>query len=281
MKRSTLALVNSEEQARATVERLTSAGFSQDDISVLFADKRSTREFAHEKETKLPEGATIGAGTGGTLGGIVGLMAGLGSLAIPGLGPFIAAGPVMAALSGGAIGAGIGGIAGALIGLGVPEYEAKRYQGAVKEGGILVSVHTDSADRAKEAKRIFEESGAHDISTTNESHGGDRTSDERDAGVARTDATGASTGAGQTGDAIEARTGGAETVIPNAPAQDVLGPEGGTTPTTGGGIAHLREAAADDSLRRGDSSISDATGSKRIEGEGERSGDRYVERRSS
>lgn len=200
MKRSTLALVDSEEQARATVERLTSAGFSQDDISVLFADKSSTREFAHEKETKLPEGATIGAGTGGTLGGIVGLMAGLGSLAIPGLGPFIAAGPVMAALSGGAIGAGIGGIAGALIGLGVPEYEAKRYQGAVKEGGILISVHTDSAGRAKEAKRIFEESGAHDISTTNESRGGDRTADERDADIARTQETGTSTGTGRTGD---------------------------------------------------------------------------------
>jgi Heat induced stress protein YflT domain len=258
MKRSTLALVDSEEQARATVERLTSSGFSQDDISVLFADKSSTREFAHEKETKLPEGATIGAGTGGTLGGIVGLMAGLGSLAIPGLGPFIAAGPVMAALSGGAIGAGIGGIAGALIGLGVPEYEAKRYQGAVKEGGVLISVHTDSADRAKQAKRIFEESGAHDISTTNESRGGDRAADERnaDVSVARTQETGASTGTGQTGDVISARTGGAETVIPGAPAQDVLGPQGGTTPITGAGISHLRQTASEDNPRREDPSVS-------------------------
>jgi hypothetical protein len=271
MKRSTLALVDSEQQARTVVERLTSGGFSQDDISVLFADKSSTREFAHEKETKLPEGATIGAGTGGTLGGIVGLMAGLGSLAIPGLGPFIAAGPVMAALSGGAIGAGIGGIAGALIGLGVPEYEAKRYQGAVKEGGVLISVHTDSADRAKEAKRIFEESGAHDISTTNESRGGDRAVDKRDADVARTQETGASTGTGPAGGTIGARVGGAESVNPDAPAQDVLGPEGGTTPITGAGISHLRQTASEDNPRREDSSISGAADPERVEGE--RTGD--------
>ena len=264
MKRSTLALVDSEEQARATVERLTAVGFSQDDISVLFADKSSTREFAHEKETKLPEGATIGAGTGGTLGGIVGLMAGLGSLAIPGLGPFIAAGPVMAALSGGAIGAGLGGIAGALIGLGVPEYEAKRYQGAVKEGGILISVHTESADRAKEAKRIFEESGAHDISTTTESRGGDRTADDN---AASAQATGNFTGTGRTGDLISARTGGAETVIPDAPAQDVLGPEGGTTPVTGAGISHLRQTLSGDNPRREDPSGSGAASSKQVEDE--------------
>ena len=163
MKRSTLCLVDSQDQARSIVEKLTSSGFSQDDISVLFADKESTREFAHEKETKMPEGATIGAGTGGTLGGVVGLMAGLGALAIPGLGPFIAAGPLMAALGGGAIGAGVGGITGALIGLGVPEYEAKRYQGAVKEGGILISVHTDNSDEAGKAKDIFKNSGAHEI----------------------------------------------------------------------------------------------------------------------
>jgi hypothetical protein len=167
-KRVALCLVDTNEQAQTVVERLTAAGFSQDDISVLFPDKGSTKAFAHQKETKLPEGATVGAGTGGVLGGTVGLLAGLGALAIPGLGPFIAAGPLMAALSGGAIGAGIGGLAGALIGLGIPEYEAKRYEGKVKEGGILVSVHTDNRDEVKRAKDIFKAAGAHDISSTGE-----------------------------------------------------------------------------------------------------------------
>jgi hypothetical protein len=185
MKRSTLGLVDTEQQARSAIENLTASGYAQNDISVLFPDKSSTRDFAHEKQTKMPEGATIGAGTGGTLGGIVGLMAGLGSLAIPGLGPFIAAGPIMAALGGGAIGAGIGGITGALVGLGVPEYEAKQYEGKVKEGGILVSVHTDSPDKAKDAKRILREAGAHDVSTTNESgaHGAHDTLAHGDAPI--------------------------------------------------------------------------------------------------
>lgn len=169
MKRSTLGLVDTEQEAHSVIEKLTASGFAQDDISVLFPDKSSTRDFAHEKLTKMPEGATIGAGTGGTLGGIIGLMAGLGSLAIPGLGPFIAAGPIMAALGGGAIGAGLGGITGALVGLGVPEDEAKQYEGKVKEGGILVSVHTDSPNQARDAKQILHDAGAHDVSTTNES----------------------------------------------------------------------------------------------------------------
>ena len=167
-KRVALCLVDTNEQAQAIVERLTAAGFAQDDISVLFPDKGSTKEFAHQKETKMPEGATMGAGTGGVLGGTVGLLAGLGALAIPGLGPFIAAGPLMAALSGGAIGAGLGGLAGALVGLGIPEYEAKRYEGKVKEGGILVSVHADNRDEVKRAKDLFKEAGAHDISSTGE-----------------------------------------------------------------------------------------------------------------
>ena len=167
-KRTALCLVDTDEQAHATVAQLTAAGFSQDDISVLFPDKGSTKEFAHQKETKLPEGATVGAGTGGVLGGAVGLFAGLGALAIPGLGPFIAAGPLMAALSGGAIGAGLGGLTGALVGLGIPEYEAKRYEGKVKEGGILISVHADNGDEVKRAKDLFKEAGAHDISSTGE-----------------------------------------------------------------------------------------------------------------
>ena len=170
MKRSALCLVDTETQADAVVERLRSAGFSDNDISVLFPDKGSTRDFAHKKATKMPEGATVGASTGGVVGGTIGLLAGIGALAIPGLGPFIAAGPIMAALSGGAIGAGVGGLTGALVGLGIPEYEAKRYEGKVKEGGILISVHSESNDETNRAKSIFKEEGAHDISSTGEAH---------------------------------------------------------------------------------------------------------------
>ena len=181
MKRSALCLVDTEAQADAVVAKLRSAGFSENDISVLFPDKGSTRDFAHKKETKLPEGATVGASTGGVVGGTIGLLAGIGALAIPGLGPFIAAGPIMAALSGGAIGAGVGGLTGALVGLGIPEYEAKRYEGKVKEGGILISVHSESNDETNRAKNIFKEEGAHDISSTGEAH-----SDLKEADVSRT-----------------------------------------------------------------------------------------------
>jgi uncharacterized protein (TIGR02271 family) len=170
MKRSALCLVDTEDQAEAIVERLKSAGFSDNDISVLFPKKGSTRDFAHKKETKMPEGATVGASTGGAVGGTIGLLAGIGALAIPGLGPFIAAGPIMAALSGGAIGAGVGGLTGALVGLGIPEYEAKRYEGKVKEGGILISVHSENNDETNRAKNIFKLAGARDISSTGEAH---------------------------------------------------------------------------------------------------------------
>jgi hypothetical protein len=170
MKRSALCLVDTEAQADAVVAKLRSAGFSDNDISVLFPDKGSTRDFAHKKATKMPEGATVGASTGGVVGGTIGLLAGIGALAIPGLGPFIAAGPIMAALSGGAIGALGGGLTGALVGLGIPEYEAKRYEGKVKEGGILISVHSESSDETNRAKNIFKEEGAHDISSTGEAH---------------------------------------------------------------------------------------------------------------
>jgi hypothetical protein len=181
MKRSALCLVDTEAQADAVVGKLRSAGFSDNDISVLFPDKGSTRDFAHKKATKMPEGATVGASTGGVVGGTIGLLAGIGALAIPGLGPFIAAGPIMAALSGGAIGAGVGGLTGALVGLGIPEYEAKRYEGKVKEGGILISVHSESNDEANRAKNIFKEEGAHDISSTGEAH-----SDAKAADVSHT-----------------------------------------------------------------------------------------------
>jgi Protein of unknown function (DUF2934) len=170
MKRSALCLVDTEIQADAIVGKLRSAGFSDNDISVLFPDKGSTRDFAHKKETKMPEGATVGASAGGAIGGTIGLLAGIGALAIPGLGPFIAAGPIIAALSGGAIGMGVGGLTGALIGFGIPEYEAKRYEGKVKEGGILISVHSENSEKTSSAKSIFKEEGAHDISSTGEAH---------------------------------------------------------------------------------------------------------------
>ena len=170
MKRSASCSVDTEAQADSVVGRLRSAGFSDNDISVLFPDKGSTRDFAHKKETKMPEGATVGASTGGVVGGTIGLLACIGALAIPGLGPFIAAGPIMAALSGGAIGAGVGDLTGALVGMGIPEYEAKRYEGKVKEGGILISVHSGSNDETARAKNIFKEEGAHDISSTGEAH---------------------------------------------------------------------------------------------------------------
>jgi hypothetical protein len=170
MKHSALCLVDTEAQADSIVGKLRTNGFTDNDISVLFPDKGSTRDFAHKKETKMPEGATVGASTGGVVGATVGLLAGIGALAIPGLGPFIAAGPIMAALSGGALGAGVGGLTGALVGLGIPEYEAKQYEGKVKEGGILISVHSESGDETKRAKAIFKEEGAHDISSTGEAH---------------------------------------------------------------------------------------------------------------
>jgi hypothetical protein len=131
-------------------------------------DKESTREFAHEKQTKAPEGATTGALTGGAIGGVLGWLTGIGALAIPGLGPFIAAGPIMAALSGAAVGGATGGLVGALIGMGIPEYEAKRYESRVKEGGVLISVHSDNAEETRRAKEIFERAGAEGIASSGE-----------------------------------------------------------------------------------------------------------------
>ena len=170
MVHAVFCLVRTEAQAIRIVDQLKAAGFSHNDISVLFPDKAGTRDFAHEQHTKAPEGAAAGAGTGGVLGGTLGWLVGIGALAIPGLGPFIAAGPIMAALSGAAAGAALGGLTGALIGLGIPEYEAKRYEGKVKEGNLLISVHTeDSTERAR-ARQIFEQEGAEDIADTAEAH---------------------------------------------------------------------------------------------------------------
>ena len=150
------------------VDALRQAGFRSTDISVLFPDNRGTKDFAHEKNTKAPEGAATGAGSGMVIGGALGWLAGIGALAIPGLGPFIAAGPIMGLLGGMGAGGAIGGIAGALIGMGIPEYEAKRYEGRIREGGVLLSVHCDESDWVKRAKDILEQTGAKDISSSGE-----------------------------------------------------------------------------------------------------------------
>src|ERR1700758_2902089 len=162
-----------------SVDELKSAGFRNTDISVLFPESSGTRDFAHEKSTKAPEGATTGAGTGAVVGGTLGWLMGIGALAIPGLGPFIAAGPIMAALAGAGVGGTVGGIAGALIGMGIPEYEAKRYEGRVKDGGILLSVHSDNSEWTKRAKEILKRTGAQEISSTGEAAADDKSGDVR------------------------------------------------------------------------------------------------------
>jgi len=168
MSKAVFCIAKTEDQALRIVSDLKRAGFSNNDISVLFPDKRGTRDFAHEQNTKAPEGAATGAGAGGLLGGALGWLAGIGALAIPGVGPLIAAGPIMAALGGAAVGAAVGGVSGALAGYGIPEYEAKRYEGKVRDGNFLISVHTDDSDQAKRAKELFERDGAEDISSTGE-----------------------------------------------------------------------------------------------------------------
>ena len=154
--------------AEEAVDRLIADGFRSEDISVLLQDNVGTKDFAHEKQTKAPEGTTTGAVTGGVVGGTLGLLAGIGALAIPGLGPFIAAGPIMATLAGIGSGGVVGGVVGALVGMGIPEYEAKRYEGRVKSGGILLSVHCDNSDWVGKAKDILKHTGAEDVSSTGE-----------------------------------------------------------------------------------------------------------------
>lgn len=164
--KSVYAIAISEGQANQIVDSLTQSGFSSNDISVLFPDKDTTHEFSHEKNTKAPEGAVTGAASGGVLGGTLGLLAGIGALAIPGVGPLIAAGPLLAALSGAAAGATVGGIAGALVGMGIPEIEAKRYENRIAEGNILISVLVHSSDDEDKAKETMKNAGAEDISVT-------------------------------------------------------------------------------------------------------------------
>lgn len=168
MPKAIFCIAMSEAQAESIVNQLKDAGFSYNDISVLFPDQAGTRHFAHEQHTKAPEGAATGAGTGGLVGGALGWLAGIGALAIPGVGPFIAAGPLMAALSGAAVGAAFGGVTGALVGMGIPEYEAKRYEGRIKSGNILISVHADDPSETRRAREIFERAGAEDIAIAEE-----------------------------------------------------------------------------------------------------------------
>jgi hypothetical protein len=161
----------SQSQAEQAVDALRIAGFRATDISVLLPENQGTKDFAHEKGTKAPEGASAGAGTGAAIGGVLGWLTGIGALAIPGLGPFIAAGPIMAALAGAGVGGAVGGLTGALIGMGIPEYEAKRYEGRIKNGGILLSVHSDNSDWTDRAKKVLEATGAQDIASTSEKKG--------------------------------------------------------------------------------------------------------------
>lgn len=161
--------------AEAAVDHLLARGFPNSAISVLLPDDDSTRAFAHEKSTKAPEGTTAGATTGVVVGGTLGLLTGLGLLAIPGLGPIIAAGPIMATLAGMGAGGTVGGIVGALVGMGIPEYEAKRYEGAVKDGGTLLSVHCDTSEQVDVAKQALKETGARDVSSAGEAASNDTT----------------------------------------------------------------------------------------------------------
>jgi uncharacterized membrane protein len=168
MTKAVFCIAQSMEQAELIVNHLKVANFSNNDISVLFPDKSTTQDFAHEKHTKSPEGVAIGGAVGLGAGAIFGWLAGIGSLAIPGLGPFIAAGPIMGALSGAAVGAATGGLTGALIGLGIPEYEAKRYEGKISNGNALISVRATTSEERDVAKKIFERAHAEDISVTTE-----------------------------------------------------------------------------------------------------------------
>jgi len=154
--------------AEEAVDALRAAGFRNSDVSALLPDNVGSKDFAHEKNTKAPEGTTAGATSGGILGGALGWLAGIGALAIPGVGPLIAAGPIVGALAGVGVGGAVGGLIGALVGMGIPEYEAKRYEGRVREGGILLSVHCDDSEWAKRAKKILENTGAEDIASTGE-----------------------------------------------------------------------------------------------------------------
>jgi hypothetical protein len=177
--KAVFGIYNSTMNAERAVDTLLRAGFSNNDISVLLPDDVSTREFAHKKDTKAPEGTTSGGIAGGVIGGTLGLLAGIGAIAIPGIGPFIAAGPIMGGLAGLGVGGAVGGLIGALVGMGIPEYEAKRYEGRLKKGGVLLSVHCNTSDEIDRAKNLLKNTGAEDISSASESSQGTATSAAR------------------------------------------------------------------------------------------------------
>jgi len=169
--KSVFGIFTSADAAERTVNALIQDGFPSQDVSVLMPDQRSTREFAHHKDTKAPEGATAGATAGGVVGGTLGVLVGLGALAIPGVGPLLAAGPIVAGLAGLGAGGAVGGFIGALVGMGIPEYEARRYEGRVKDGGILLSVHCETPGEILRAREILTTVGATDIASSTESAG--------------------------------------------------------------------------------------------------------------
>jgi hypothetical protein len=155
----------------AGIERLRAAGFRATDVSIMASDKASTHELAHEIHSKAPEGATTGAATGGAVGGVLGWLAGIGLLTVPGIGPLIAAGPIVATLAGIGAGGATGGLIGAMAGAGIPEIEAKRYEGRIRGGSILCSVHCDDREWTDRAREILRETGAEDVSATREKVG--------------------------------------------------------------------------------------------------------------
>ena len=169
--KAVFGLYSTRRQVENAVDELKAQGFRNTDVSVLFSENVGTKDFAHAKGTKAPEGLATGATSGAVVGGALGWLAGIGALAIPGVGPLIAAGPIIGALTGVGVGGAVGGIAGGLLGLGIPEYEAKRFEGRIKEGNILLSVHVDDSEWAKKAERILKETGADDVSSASEAKG--------------------------------------------------------------------------------------------------------------
>jgi hypothetical protein len=182
--KSVFGIYSSRSAVENAVVALKDAGFPHSDVSVLLPENLGSKEIATEKNTKAPEGATTGAGSGAVIGGALGWLVGIGALAIPGLGPFIAAGPIMAALAGVGVGGAVGGVTGALVGMGIPEYEAKRYEGRLQKGGILVSVHCDTSEEIKRSKEILERTGAEDVSSA-----GEASTDTKDKDVSARKAT--------------------------------------------------------------------------------------------
>jgi hypothetical protein len=179
--KSVLGIYATRNETEAAIAAFRDANFSRTDISLLLPENLGSKELVTEKETKAPEGATVGAGSGAVIGGTLGWLVGIGALAIPGLGPFIAAGPIMAALAGIGVGGAVGGFSGALVGLGLPEYEAKRYEGRLQKGGILLSVHCATGDAIDRAKHIMERTGAEDVSVVSESSTGSKSAETEEA----------------------------------------------------------------------------------------------------